>query len=292
MQTIVTHSGSFDPDDVLAVAALQLLLGKEHVEVVRSRDEAIMAKADFVVDVGRVYDPATRRFDHHQEGAPVRDNGVPYSALGLVWRHYGEEIAGSAAVADDIEERLIQPIDAADNHQTVCHPGLAGVTAFEFFDIVDLLKPLSGSEESYDGQFQVAVDLAVVILTRLIAHSTERQKLLSRVREQYEATTRRAVMVFEDTVPRHLLVDLPEVQVVVCPVTAAETNHWMAAVVPVKRHGFQNRVVFPEAWAGLTDEALSEVSGITDAVFCHKERYIFIAKTKEGAIKAAHHTRP
>jgi uncharacterized UPF0160 family protein len=93
-------------------------------------------------------------------------------------------------------------------------------------------------------------------------------------------------------IPRHLLVDLPEVQVVVCPVTAAETNHWMAAVVPVKRHGFQNRVVFPEAWAGLTDEALSEVSGITDAVFCHKERYIFIAKTKEGAIKAAHHTRP
>jgi uncharacterized UPF0160 family protein len=156
MQMIITHSGAFDPDDVLAVATLQLYLGIENTRVIRSRDEATIAAGDYVVDVGGVYDPANRRFDHHQNGVPQRENGVPYSAFGLIWREYGEVVAGGHEAAADIERRLVQPIDAADNHQTVCHPGMSGLTAFEFFDVIDALKPVLGSEETNDQQFMVA----------------------------------------------------------------------------------------------------------------------------------------
>ena len=83
MQKVVTHSGSFDPDDVLAVASLQLYLGVENVEIIRSRCMEVIEAADWVVDVGGFYDLSTNRFDHHQNGVPQRDNGVPYSALGL-----------------------------------------------------------------------------------------------------------------------------------------------------------------------------------------------------------------
>lgn len=35
-------------------------------EIVRSRDPAVLAEMDIVIDVGGVYDDATRRYDHHQ----------------------------------------------------------------------------------------------------------------------------------------------------------------------------------------------------------------------------------
>ncbi len=34
--------------------------------VFRTRDPALLAVCDIVVDVGGVYDPATHRYDHHQ----------------------------------------------------------------------------------------------------------------------------------------------------------------------------------------------------------------------------------
>ena len=91
---LVTHSGAFHLDDAFAYAVLRLALGHgeaghDHT-LMRTRDAAVIAGADVVWDVGAVCDPAAGRFDHHQRGAPVRENGLPYSAAGLVWRHHGE----------------------------------------------------------------------------------------------------------------------------------------------------------------------------------------------------------
>jgi uncharacterized UPF0160 family protein len=92
MKKVATHDGSFHSDDVFAIAALQLLLGENEVEVVRVPKDSPSIEADYVVDVGGVYDHERRRYDHHQPGAPVRENGIPYAAFGLVWRHYGADI--------------------------------------------------------------------------------------------------------------------------------------------------------------------------------------------------------
>ena len=119
-EKLVVHDGNFHTDDVFAVAFLMLLRGAEYFDVIRSRDEALIAEADWVVDVGGTYDHKTRRYDHHQNGAPVRDTGVPYSAFGLLWKHYGVEWCGSETVAKRIEEKLVVPIDANDNGITIC----------------------------------------------------------------------------------------------------------------------------------------------------------------------------
>ena len=291
METVATHSGSFDPDDVLAVATLQLYLGAENIKIIRSRNNEVIEKADWVVDVGGVYDPATRRFDHHQNGVPKRDNGVPYSAFGLLWKEFGVAIASSKEAADYIEKRLVQPIDAADNHVTVCHPTQTGIEAFQFYDVIDALKPVWGSDEDFESQFLNAVDLARVLLLRLISHAKAHQAMEAIIRETYEADEQKAVLEFREPIPRHALVDYKDVQVVVSPVAADDVDHWLAAVVPVHPRSFQNRAIFPETWAGLVYEELADVSGINGAVFCHKERYIFVAETKEAALKAAHHAR-
>lgn len=112
---IVTHSGNFHTDEVFACAVLSLL-HDGNVEVVRSRDPEVWATGDYVVDVGGEYDPVRGLFDHHQVGgAGKRENGIPYSSFGLIWKEYGEKLCGGAYQVRYIDEKLVQPVDAADN---------------------------------------------------------------------------------------------------------------------------------------------------------------------------------
>jgi hypothetical protein len=53
---IVTHGGKFHADDAWAVAVLQAL--HPEADLIRTRDQAIIDTADFVVDVGGVWPPA------------------------------------------------------------------------------------------------------------------------------------------------------------------------------------------------------------------------------------------
>ena len=48
---VVTHSGVFHADDVFAYALLRIFLGQK-LELERTRDPAIIARADLALDVG------------------------------------------------------------------------------------------------------------------------------------------------------------------------------------------------------------------------------------------------
>src|SRR3990167_7769204 len=125
---IITHSGSFQADDIFAVAILLLAVGES--EVIRTRDKDQIAAADYVVDVGMVYDPAQNRFDHHQPGgAGERPNGIPYASCGLVWKEFGEMLAGGKEEADLIDTNLMQPLDAHDNGVAIADDRFKGVRA-------------------------------------------------------------------------------------------------------------------------------------------------------------------
>ena len=107
-KTIATHNGSFHADDVFGVGVLMGVF-PDH-SLVRTRDEARIAAADFAVDVGGEWDAARGRFDHHQRGfngarAPWQAHGleqpaVGYASAGLVWAaHGGAYVQGVAAGA-------------------------------------------------------------------------------------------------------------------------------------------------------------------------------------------------
>lgn len=87
--TIVTHSGQAHADDLMAIA---LILIKERstprtANIIRvpNCNAADYPDADFIVDIGKQYDPAKRWFDHHQfpKDAPAE------CAFTLVAKHYG-----------------------------------------------------------------------------------------------------------------------------------------------------------------------------------------------------------
>jgi uncharacterized UPF0160 family protein len=93
-------------------AAAVLLQTQQYrdADVVRSRDPAVLADLDVVIDVGGVYDPAAQRYDHHQRGfTEVFGHGftTKLSSAGLVYKHFGQQI---------IADRMGLPADHPDVH--------------------------------------------------------------------------------------------------------------------------------------------------------------------------------
>jgi uncharacterized UPF0160 family protein len=289
MTTIVTHSGSFHPDDVFAVATLRLALKEVEVNVIRTRDESVIAVGEWVVDVGGVHDPATQRFDHHQPGAPVRENGIPYAAFGLVWQHVGAELCGSTDVADKIEEQLVQPIDAGDNGINLYTLNDQGIKPFELYQVVHSFTPPWGSGGSKDDAFMEAVAWAEEFLARYIDQHRAYHAMERLVQETYEQSQDKRVLVFEVPISAVAAVQFPEVQVVVCPDDPDTSSNWKVTTVRQGFDSFEARVLFPESWAGLRAEELAAASGISEAVFCHKGRFLFVAGSKDAALQAAEH---
>lgn len=64
-------------------------------------------------------------------------------------------------------------------------------------------------------------------------------------------------------------------------------GQWIAQAAPIEKGSFKTRKSFPKEWGGLTDEKLTEVSGVPDAVFCHKGLFLVVAGSKEGAVAMA-----
>lgn len=133
--TAVTHAGSHHMDEAMAVAILMLRYSSE-VWVVRTGDPAEAEAADFVLDVGGVYDPRAGKFDHHQglidpnlpRPSELRPRG--YATAGLVWRRFGPHLVGRHCrqegllgirlsalrrIVKDVDEGLMAPIDNWDN---------------------------------------------------------------------------------------------------------------------------------------------------------------------------------
>src|SRR4051794_11557038 len=106
---VATHSGPFHCDDVFACALLRSFVDPE-LSVIRTRDLARIAEADVVIDVGGEYDPARRRFDHHQ-----RDYQGPWSSAGMVLHWLESQGRVVPALAAKLRDQWVDYIDAVDN---------------------------------------------------------------------------------------------------------------------------------------------------------------------------------
>ena len=62
---------------------------------------------------------------------------------------------------------------------------------------------------------------------------------------------------------------------------------WRIQTVPVEPGSFEDRKSLPKPWAGLSDKALKEVTGIDDAMFCHNGLFIAGAESFESTMKMA-----
>lgn len=283
MKKIVTHSGSFQADDIFAVAILLLELGED--EVVRTRDSGQIATADYVVDVGMIYDPDKNRFDHHQPGgAGERSNGIPYASCGLVWKKFGEKLAGGKEEADLIDTNLMQPLDAHDNGVAIADYRFKGVRAYSIVDFFYSFRvSLHETEEELYSIFMELVIIARSLLMREISRAKIAITSEAKVKEAFEASADKRIIILSEHLPwRRVLAKEPEAKFVVHP---RNDGRW--GVRAVIENDYTPRQSLPVAWAGKTDQDLQKITGVSDAVFCHRGLFMALAESKEGAIKLA-----
>ena len=280
---IITHSGSFQADDIFAVAILLLAVGES--EVIRTRDKDQIAAADYVVDVGMVYDPAQNRFDHHQPGgAGERPNGISYASCGLVWKEFGEMLAGGKEEADLIDTNLMQPLDAHDNGVAIADDRFKGVRAYSIVDFFySFLPSLHESEEEL---YKIFMELVTVAKDLLIREMNKAKMVIeseAKVKEAFKTSTDKRIVILSEHLPwRRVLSKEPEAKFVVHP---RNDGRW--GVRAVIDNDYTPRQSLPITWAGKTDQDLQEITGVTDAVFCHRGLFMALAESKEGAIALA-----
>ncbi len=291
--SVCTHNGSFHADEVFACATLSIWADKNgyKLKIRRSRDPEIIEKSDIVVDVGMVYDPENGRFDHHQKGgAGTRPNGIPYASFGLVWKHYGEMICDSAEVASIIDNKLVVPVDAKDNGVTIIKSVYPGVEEYSITRdiIVAFRKSWKDKLSQNDVNFVEILNFAKTILLKEIDSQTallEGKDMFIKMIEMYGANE---ITVIDKDVPWEELTatKYPQIKYMIYP--EPETDSWCIETPRDNVYMYEtNRVLFPDNWRGLRDEYLVKVSGVKDAIFCHKGGFFAVAKTKEGAIEMA-----
>lgn len=286
---VVTHSGTFHADDVFACAVLRAALGE--FDFVRTRDAAVIASADIVFDVGGVYDTANKRYDHHMRDLPRREDGTPYSSVGLVWREYGRaalakfvpgiEDSTIDAVWRDIDNTIILPIDLADNGVLSAGPGHLAL-------LIEAFNPTWNSAQSYDEAFAEATVMAREILERSSRHAYAEASAMGLVLAARREARDPRIIVLDRKLPWEKAVfdgGLSELLFVIYP--NEDLSSWYCRTVPPEPNSFGQRLSLPEAWRGLQDEAFSRVAGIPDGVFCHPSGFIGGARSQASAIHLA-----
>ncbi|MBY3049385.1 MYG1 family protein [Rhizobium laguerreae] len=290
---LVTHSGGFHADELLSSAILTRLFPQ--ARIVRSRaPEWITPGEDRIIyDVGGAYDPAAGIFDHHQRGAPLRDDGQPYSSFGLIWKHYGRDYLTASELPEAHVEAMhgsfdvgfVLPVDLTDNGALSPSGPLAGLTLPA---LLETLKPVfdEADPEADDRAFHAALAIARSFVEARIAQSAAKLRAEAIVHRAIEAAGQRRVLELPRGMPFRPAIVKAGADHLLFVVHPREKD-WCVTGIRRAEEGFELRADLPAAWAGLTNGALEAVCGIEGASFCHNGRFIAAAKTREAALAMA-----
>jgi uncharacterized UPF0160 family protein len=292
---LVTHSGGFHADELLSSVILTRLFPR--ARLVRSRaSEWITPGSDRIVyDVGGAYDVVTQIFDHHQRGAPLRDDGQPYSSFGLVWKHYGRDylaisgipVADIEAIHTSFDTSFVLPVDLMDNG--ALSPAVAGPLAgLTLPTLLETLKPVFDQTEpdAEDRSFHAALAIVRSFVEASIAQSAAKLRAEALVAVAIEHAGRQRVLELPMGMPFRSAVVKAGADHLLFVVHPREKD-WCLTGIRRADDGFALRADLPAAWAGLTNEDLEAACGVPGASFCHNGRFIAAARTREAALAMA-----
>lgn len=281
---IGTHHGRFHADEVFAVAILQLM--DPAAEWIRSRNMQVLSKCDIIVDVGG------GKYDHHTTDKQYRENGIPYASAGLIWRDFGEQVARvfgmeeneTSAIVSGVDERLIQGIDAEDNGFHLEKDARLKAVS----EIIGSFNPTWNSSGDENAAFNEAVIIAAKILGNQIRSAKSRMDAVQIVEQAFSSRIHKEILVLQTFCPwTETLLNLDKNEEVLFVTFPDKSGEFRIQVVPRTIGSFEARKPLPEAWAGKEHEALGQIVGIDDAVFCHPARFIAGAVSKESIQKMA-----
>ncbi len=290
---LVTHSGGFHADELMSSVILTRLFPQAQIIRSRAAEWITPAPGRIIYDVGGRFDAALGIFDHHQRGAPLRDDGQHYSSFGLIWRHFGMEYLAALAVPEAhraevhaaVDASFVLPVDLADNGAVDVPGVMAGMT---LPSLLELLKPDfdNSDPDATTRAFHAALVIARAFVEARVAASAAKLRA--------EALVTRAIAQAGDK----RVLELPSGMPFRAAIEKAGADHMLFVVHPREKdwcltgirradEGFALRADLPLAWAGLTGVDLEATTGVKGASFCHKGRFIAAAATREAALALA-----
>lgn len=273
-----THDGHFHADELTACALLVNFNLVQKELIFRTRDEKILNSCEIVCDVGGIYDPLKKRFDHHQS-----DYTGFLSSAGMILKFLKDEKIIQEALYNYLNNYFIIGVDAHDIGNVKLKSGF-----LTFSQLIENFIPLGDELDSItlDKAFNEALDFILIFLRRLI----DRFYYLEQTKEivkKYMAEKAK-YLVFDKALPWlesffALGGEAHPALFIIMP----SGPHWKLRAIPPSYEDRMNvRVSLPREWAGLRGESLKKASGIDGAVFCHKGRFISIWETKKAALEA------
>ncbi len=283
----ITHSGTMHADEVFATAFLDLYYG--HLKVARVTElQSNRKKEALVYDIGR------GKYDHHQDNAKVRDNGIKYCSFGLLWQDFGKDFLKAKKIKEveemfsAVDKDFIEMIDAIDNG---IFPSIeASYKVKTTSDLIKMFNPSFHTKEEENQQFLQAVSFAQILFERELSYMLGKVKAKNLVLKELENQTGPILYLKEYMPYEETLLTSPLGKDILLVIFPSNRGGYSVQAVPISETNRENRLLLPMEWAGLEKEELQQKSGIKTLRFCHKNRFIACCDTKEDAFEIAKKT--
>jgi uncharacterized UPF0160 family protein len=266
---VMTHSGNFHADDVLAWGLLSTFLTEE-LELIRTRDKSLLAQGDLIFDVGGHYDPSKGQFDHHQA-----EYQGPLSSAGMIllWLFNNQHLSEELYLL--LRSEIVDYVDAVDNGALLPEAGSGS-----FPIIVDYYNKGCTSLAAFDQAFQRAADVALGLIKGIVLSFNEEMKAFKDVKKALEISEREQsnLLFFRQYLPwKGPYFDITEgTHPTEFVIFSSLQGTWQAIAIPPEKNSFAQKVPFPASWAGKRGAELAEITGYASAEFCHKNRFIAV----------------
>ena len=186
-----------------------------------------------------------------------------------------------AVVAEEVFEALVDYVDAVDNGREKPTYGKPCITS-----IVGIISEQATSFASFDPLYVRASDVVLDVIRGLeagLAKEEAAEAIVHAAMDEAVASGRNVILLDDHASWKKPYFARDGATHPTDFVLFPGERDVRVVAIPPTIGSFGQKTSFPEAWAGLTDDALSDVIGVPGAVFCHKNRFIAVFKTREVA---------
>lgn len=284
--TLITHGGTFHPDDVFSTVFLSKII--PNPLVCRTTNIPSNLKTNAII-----YDIGFGDFDHHGPNAKIRNSKIKYSSFGLLWKKFGKKYLKEITPDYNelwkvIDEKLVMQIDGIDNGN---FPKIeADYKLIDLDNIIDLFNKAWNENKDNDEQFIAACHIADTIFDRILIKEKAKIEASKEVEKLISQNNNQEILILPQYMPYHeALFESKDLNASKIKIIIFPSNRGGYNIKPrtISKESKELLVHFPDSYLGLHDEELEKISKIKGARFVHINGFMASADTLNAAINLA-----
>lgn len=283
---LITHGGTFHPDDVFSTIFLNKMFPNSIVYRATQIPEKFNGNQI-------IYDIGYGSFDHHGPNAKMRNDKIKYSSFGLLWKEYGLSYLSKITENYEklwqiIDEKLVMQIDGIDNGN---FPKIeADYKLMDLDNVIDLFNKAWNENVDNDQNFQQACMIAELIFDRLLLKEKAKLEAQKEVETSIAQNNHQEILILDKYMPYNdALFESKNPAAATIKIIIFPSNRGGYNIKPrtISKESKELLVNFPKEYLGLSDEKLEQASHIRGARFVHINGFLASANTLDAALLLA-----